>query len=119
MLLAVVGFGIYSFMNRRVDVVDDSELQGLDELVVNEIGDLPAGEPRPLATATITGVVPAVHNDAMEDAGGSVQLAAHTNGVRPQSNPPVWLSGTIEELGPEPAGNRQRMMSSPSQRFDR
>ena len=118
-LLTVVGFGIHSFLNRRVEVIDDSELQVLDELVADETAEAVDSQPRPLAKATITDVVPAVHHHASDEFGGRVQLAAHANGARPESKPPVWLSGTIEDSAAESPGNRQRAITSPSQRFNR
>ncbi len=96
LVLTAVGFGVHSAMNRRVEAIDDSELEVLDNLAAGEEIESPPDRPRPLATATITDIVPAVHREAADDA-SRVQLAAHATGVRPESQPPVWLSGTIED----------------------
>ncbi|MDB5348181.1 MAG: hypothetical protein JWP89_6558 [Schlesneria sp.] len=113
LVLTAVGFGVHSAMNRRVEAIDDSELEVLDDLDVESSPD----RPRPLA-ATITDVVPAVHREAAGDTNG-VQLAAHATGVRPESQPPVWLSGTIEDSGSGATGADQNTNASPFRRFNR
>jgi hypothetical protein len=74
--------------------------------------------PRPLATATITDIVPAVHRAAGDDA-SRVQLAGHATGARPESQPPVWLSGTIEDAEAGSVRADRNMNAAPFRRFSR
>ena len=117
LVLTAVGFGVHSGMNRQVEVIDDSELQVLDDLVAGENLEPSPSQPRPLATATITDVVPAVHQHPANDEGG-VQLAGHATDARPESQPPVWLSGTIEDSGPA-VGTGQKTTPSQFRRLNR
>jgi hypothetical protein len=118
LVLTAVGFGVHSAMNRRVEAIDDSELEALEDLVAGEDVESSPGRPRRLATATITDIVPAVHREAADDA-GRVQLAAHVTGVRPESQPPVWLSGTIEDPEASSARAEHNPNASPFRRFNR
>lgn len=116
---AAVGIGAYSAMNRHVEIIDDSELAGINELAADEFSDRDQslGRAKPLATATFTDVVAAVHSDDSEE-GSRVQMAGHVN-TRPDSNSPVWLIGTIEDSSPTTTDARPSSEPAPFRRFSR
>jgi hypothetical protein len=118
LVLAAVGFGVHSAMNRRIEMIDDSELKVLDDLVGGDNAEASMGQPRRLTSATITDVVPAVHEEDSGERHG-VQMAAHTIGVRPESQPPVWLSGTIEDTDTDSVRGDQHPSASSFRRFNR
>ena len=118
LVLTAVGFGVHGAMNRRVEAIDDSELEALEDLVASDVVDSSSGRPRTLATATITDIIPAVHQEAVDDA-GRVQLASHATGVRRESQPPVWLSGTIEDSETGTVRADQNTNTSAFRRFNR
>lgn len=118
LVLTAVGFGVYSAMNRRVEAIDDSELEALEDLASGEDRESSPERPRPLATATITDIVPAVHREDAYDA-SRVQLAAHATRTRPESQPPVWLSGTIEDVEPDSVRADHNPKAYPFRRFNR
>lgn len=118
LVLAALGFGAHSAMNRRSEMIDDSELKVLDDLIEVDNAEASTGQPRQLASATITDVVPAVHEEGSGERPG-VQMAAHASGARPESQPPVWLSGTIEDLEADSVNADQNATTSPFRRFNR
>lgn len=117
---AAVGFGAYSAMNRKVEIIDDSELEGINELAADEFPDAGElrGRARPLASATITDVIAAGHSENSDER-SRVQMAGHVNNARPESNSAVWLIGTIEDSTPASTDTEPSSAPAPFRRFSR
>ena len=102
-LLLAIGGGVHYFANLPRQQTGDDDQD--DELAFVE-DQLATGQPQRLASATITDVVTAGHQESEFDSFESpIIQAGHPAGARPPSNPSIWLVGTIEpDADPESSG---------------
>lgn len=114
-VVPVAGWGAYTVINRQADTISEAESE--DDIAFLEIPGESLDEERPTktSTASLTDVVPALHQESPDDAQPTIVPVA---GQRPASNSPAWLVGTIEEA-PEPAPPQFPSGESAQRRIDR
>ena len=99
--LLIVGWGLYCVIKRPVTTTNDAAIE--DEVAFLEVPERAISnlQPQRLATASITDVIPAIHQQSENDTQPTIVQAGFTT-VRPASNPSAWLIGIIEDAT-EPA----------------
>lgn len=103
-MLLAVGGGVYYFANLPQQQASEDDQD--DELAFVE-DQLATGQPQRLASATITDVVTAGHQESeFDNSEPTILQVGYPAGARPSSNPSIWLVGTIEPAAELEPSNR-------------
>lgn len=102
-LLLAIGGGVHYIANLPKQQTGDDDQDGELAFVEDQIA---TDQPQRLASATITDVVTAGHQESeFENSESTIIPAGYPAGARPPSNPSIWLVGTIEpDAEPESSG---------------
>jgi len=113
LLLLAIGGGTHYLLNATTTQTSDDDQD--DELAFLE-DQVKSGQPRRLASAMITDVMTAGHEESESDSDESnIIPTGYTAGSRPPSNPSIWLVGTIEaEAEPEASAVPMWQQDNPS-----